>query len=53
VGRQHNVSRQRARDLRAEFRDYLGIKFRDQRFLKRGRGRRGPEGPQPGPVAGA
>jgi hypothetical protein len=56
--RQHGVSREYAarlcREFAAKFGDY--IQFRGQRFLnqkRRGRGRQGPEGPQPGPVAGA
>ena len=63
VGRQHGVSRQRARDLWQEFSEYIGprVQFDGQRFLnlhgglskRRGRGRKGPKGPQPGPVAGA
>jgi len=57
VARQHGVSRQRANDLRKEFAGYIApyIQFRGQRFLnrRRGRGRQGQAGPQPGPVVGA
>src|ERR1700761_8265155 len=55
-GRQHGVSREYAsrlcRQFACEFGDYM--QFRGQRFLtRRGRGRQGARGPQPGPVAGA
>jgi hypothetical protein len=55
-GRQHGVSREYAsrlcREFAGEFGDYM--QFRGQRFLtRRGRVRRGTQGPQPGPVAGA
>ncbi len=63
VGRQHGVSREYASRLCREFARKFGdyIQFRGQRFLnranasqkRRGQGRRGPRGPQPGPVAGA
>ena len=55
VAREHGRSRQRARDLREEFSDYIDIKFRGQRFgnQRRGRGRQGKQGPPPGPIAGA
>ncbi|MCE0499212.1 MAG: hypothetical protein LV481_14830 [Methylacidiphilales bacterium] len=63
VGRQHGVCRERVRKLRKEFaREFADyIQFRGQRFLnragvpqkRRGRGRRGKKGPQPGPLAGA
>jgi hypothetical protein len=55
-GRQHGVSRQYASRLQQEFACEFGdhLQFRGQRFLTgRGRGRRGAQGPQPGPVAGA
>jgi hypothetical protein len=55
-GRQHCVSRQYASRLQQEFTRELGdyIQFRGQRFLtRRGRGRLGTQGSQPGPVAGA
>jgi len=55
-GRQHGVSREYAsrlcREFAVQFGDYM--QFRGQRFLtRRGRGRQGTRGPQPGPVAGA
>jgi hypothetical protein len=55
--RQHGVSREYAARLCREFAAKFGvyIQFRGQHFLnqkRRGRGRQGPEGPQPGPVAG-
>jgi len=57
LAQKHGVSRQRVSELGREFASFLGprIQFRGQRFLnqRRGRRRRGPEGPQPGPVAGA
>ncbi len=57
VARQHGVSRQRASELWREFAGYIApyIQFRGQRFLnqRRGRGRQGKRGPQPGAVAGA
>ena len=63
VARQHGVSRQRANDLRKEFAGYIAphLQFRGQRFrnlahalpTRRGRVRRGEQGPQPGPVASA
>ena len=57
VGRQHGVSRQRASELWREFGNYIApyLQFRGQRFLnqRRGRGRQGPKGLQPGPGAGA
>jgi hypothetical protein len=58
VARQHGVSRQRASELWREFSAYIApyIQLRGQRFLnqrRRGRGRQGQKGPQPGPVAGA
>jgi hypothetical protein len=63
VGRQHGVTRQRASELWREFAEYIApyVQFKGQRFLnqrngsqkRRGRVRQGPDGPQPGPVAGA
>ena len=63
VARQHGVSRQRASLLQQEFVREFGdhLQFRGQRFrnlahalpARRGRVRRGEQGPQPGPVASA
>jgi hypothetical protein len=62
VARQHDVSRQRASLLQQEFVREFGdhLQFRGQRFRshanmlqkRRGRVRRGAQGPQPGPVVG-
>jgi hypothetical protein len=59
--RQHGVSRQWASRLHQDFTRKFGgyLQFRGQRFrncalalpARRGRGRRGEQGPQPGPVA--
>ena len=63
VAHQHGISRQRFSLLQQEFAREIGphLQFRGQRFLnqanalqkRRGRGRQGTRGPQPGPVAGA
>ena len=55
LAQKHGVSRQRVSELGRDFASSLGprIQFRGQRFLnrRRGRGRQGERGPQPGPVA--